>query len=299
MPAITAVIVTHNRLSLLKEAIQAVREQTYAIKQLIVVDNSSTDGTAKWLAGETDLIVRVQPNEGGSGGFSTGINMACETGAEYIWVMDDDTICRPDTLERLVEKLTIPGEPIGFVGSKSIWTDGSPHLMNLPAIKPSFNDRVPFNRFDGQGLLLIETSSFVSLLLNTVAVKAVGLPYREFFIWGDDQEYTRRITKSGYLGFYCADSVVLHKTPVNYFPDFYRDTPANLWKHHHGFRNEFFMVKKTKGLSYFLAWLPIKVLYTTYRLFRSRDRDRFRFARTLWSSARKSLFFNPPIRHVQ
>ena len=103
--------------------------------------------------------------------------------------------------------------------------------MNLPAILPSFNRSIPFNFYDSDGLLLIETCSFVSLLINVKAVKQVGLPYKEFCIWGDDQEYTRRITKASYLGLYCIDSIVLHKTPVNYFPDFYRDTSANICKH--------------------------------------------------------------------
>lgn len=295
---VAAVIVTYNRFNLLQETVEAVRRQTFATHQIIVIDNSSTDGSGEWLDQQTDLKVIHQANSGGSGGFHTGLNLAAQTECDWAWVMDDDTISKPDTLMNLVDKIAAIDEKIGFLSSKSIWTDGQPHYMNIPAITPSFNRVIPFNKYDDKGLLLVETSSFVSMLINLTAVKQLGLPYKEFFIWGDDQEYSGRLTKSGYLGLYCPDSIVLHKTPVNYFPDFYRDTPNNLWKHAHGFRNEFFMVKKNKGIVYYAFWLGAKVAYTSYKLIRIRNADRPKFIGTLLNSAWKSVFFNPKIDNV-
>lgn len=298
--SVAAVIVTYNRFELLKEAVAAVRSQSHAISHLIVVNNKSTDGTTEWLDLQTDLNVVHQSNEnGGSGGFFSGIKLAEQLGCQWIWVMDDDTISRPNTLEKLMEKLNVVPHQIGFIGSKSIWKDDSPHLMNIPAISPSFNKQIAFNLFDQHQLILTETTSFVSILINANAVRAVGLPYKEFFIWGDDQEYTRRITKAGFLGFYCIDSVVLHKTGINYFPDFYRDTVPNLWKHNYGFRNEFFMMKKNKGMLFFLAWLPIKVIYTSYKIIKIRNENRLQFIGILINSAWRSIFFRPQMEKVQ
>ena len=295
---IIAVIVTNNRLELLKEAIAAVMNQTYGVKEIIVVNNDSNDGTTEWLAKQTGLNVINQENTGGSGGFYSGIAAAINHSPDWVWVMDDDTICRENTLQILAGKISQVKEPIGFIGSKCVWKDGSPHLMNLPAITPSFNRKVPFNKYDDKNLLLTETSSFVSLLINARAIKDVGLPYKEFFIWGDDQEYTRRITKSGYLGLYCMQSVVLHKTGINYFPDFYHDTPSNLWKHNYGFRNEFFMVKKNRGFVFFMFWLITKVVYTSLRIIMIRKDHRFKFIAILLNSAWRSIFFSPKIAAV-
>ena len=298
MLKIIAVVVTYNRLELLKEVMQALKSQEYFLHAIVVVNNGSTDGTREWLNAQDNIITRHQANSGGSGGFYTGIEHATRIGAEYIWVMDDDTICRPESLRILVDILSKVKSDIGFIGSKCIWTDGSPHYMNIPDIKPTFNKRIPFNIYDEHNILLTESSSFVSLLISADAVRKVGLPYREFFIWGDDQEYTRRITKAGYLGLYCINSIVLHKTPVNYFPDFYRDTVKNLWKHKHGFRNEFFMVKKNKGILYFSLWLTMKVGYTSMKIIRIRKTDRAIFIKTLLNSAWRSIFFNPKIDTV-
>ncbi|WP_129715962.1 glycosyltransferase family 2 protein [Pedobacter sp. SYP-B3415] len=295
---IVAVLVTNNRLELLKEALAALRQQVYPLHQIIVINNGSTDGTGTWLNTQTDIVVKYQANSGGSGGFYTGIEMASQLGADWIWLMDDDTICKPDTLEKLVEKLLLVDAEVGFIGSKCIWKDEKPHMMNVPAIKPSFNGSVPFNTFDDINVLLIETCSFVSLLISTKAVKEVGLPYKEFFIWGDDQEYTRRISAAGYVGLYCSDSIALHKTGVNYFPDFYNDSVNNLWKHKYGFRNEFFMIKKNKGFAYFIFWLAAKVGYTSLKLIKKRTDNRLRFISVLCSSAWDSIFFNPKIHRI-
>jgi GT2 family glycosyltransferase len=189
-------------------------------------------------------------------------------------------------------------EPVGFISSKCVWIDGSPHLMNIPAITPSFNGTIAFNNFDKNKLLLVENSSFVSVLINVDAVKQLGLPYKEFFIWGDDQEYTRRITNAGYLGLYCSDSVVLHKTPTNYFPDFYHDNVNNLWKHKHGFRNEFFIVKRSRGFFFYIFWLMGKLGYTSYKLLRIRKDSQLKFIAVLLSSGWQSVTFNPRIDKI-
>ncbi len=292
---IIAVVVTYNRFALLTEAIAALQNQTAALKQIVVIDNGSTDDTAGWLDAQPNISVIHQANSGGAGGFYTGIKQAAVMGADFIWVMDDDTICEPTTLERLLEKIDVIDKPVGFIGSRCNWKDGNPHLMNIPLIKPLFNDNIPFNLYDHHQLILTESSSFVSILINCEAVRKVGLPYKEFFIWGDDQEYTRRITKYGYVGFYCSTSIVLHKTPENSFTDFYNDSVKNIWKHRHGFRNEFFLVKKNKGLIFFFCWLPVKVMYASFKILKITKHDPAKFLRALWGAAWESIFFSPKI----
>ena len=47
---VATVVVTYNRLSYLKNLIESLRQQTYTDNHIIVINNSSTDGTAEWLA---------------------------------------------------------------------------------------------------------------------------------------------------------------------------------------------------------------------------------------------------------
>nr|MDQ5807787.1 glycosyltransferase [Actinomycetota bacterium] len=100
---IWAVIVTRDRLALLEQCLEAVRAQARRPDRVLVVDNASSDGTAAWLAEQDDVeVLRLEENVGGAGGFHAGLERAHREGAEWMWLMDDDTIPRPDALEALL-----------------------------------------------------------------------------------------------------------------------------------------------------------------------------------------------------
>jgi GT2 family glycosyltransferase len=78
MIKVNCVIVTCNRLSLLKECISAVLSQTFSVYKIIVVNNASTDGTADYLKSldkqKLELITCAK-NTGGAGGFNRGMKV--------------------------------------------------------------------------------------------------------------------------------------------------------------------------------------------------------------------------------
>ena len=99
---VIAVVVTYNRLELLKRNLSCLRRQTVPLTTLVVVDNGSTDGTGAWLDEQEDVKTIHQTNVGGAGGFYTGMEYARLADADWIWCMDDDVFPRPDCLEQLL-----------------------------------------------------------------------------------------------------------------------------------------------------------------------------------------------------
>ena len=93
---INCVVVTYNRLDLLKECLKALEEQTFRIHKIFIINNHSTDQTATYLENLKENpnydITNLPENIGGAGGFSEGIKRAAMDGCDWIWVMDDDTI---------------------------------------------------------------------------------------------------------------------------------------------------------------------------------------------------------------
>jgi len=252
---VVCVIVTYNRLPLLKEAIAAVKSQTYQISRIVVVNNASTDGTEEFLSflssqDKRFLIVNMERNTGGSGGFSEGIKRAAHMRPDWIWVMDDDTIPHVDALERMMPYTT--DERIGYLCGKVVWTDGSVHMMNRPCA------------FDGKGaeetglykgngdVFRIRYASFVSLLIKGCVPYKVGLPYKEFFIWGDDREYTTRIHQQGWLAYCVPASVAVHKTKTNYVSSLSVIPASVAWKLYYDMRNNTFLKRKRKNCVLFL-----------------------------------------------
>ena len=292
---IIALIVTHNRLSLLKEAVAALQQQTI-VPEILVVNNGSTDGTAEWLHSQ-QLTIITQTNLGASGGFYTGIRAAYEKGADWVWVMDDDTIPHASALEKLLhsaksiqEDITAP--PLGFLVSKAIWTDGTPHWMNLPEIRHVVNGN-PFCAYDQHGIFLVHSASFVSVFLSREAIQRCGYPIREFFIWADDTEFTTRITRAGLLGGYVPSSVVLHKTATNYSADLYSARPAEATKHFYGIRNKLYCRRIWKGEFSFWSNILKNLIVLPFRICKKRKDHRWLFVRINWKATWAAVGFKP------
>lgn len=204
MESIAAVVVTYNRKELLKKCITHLQNQTQKL-DILVIDNASTDGTQNLFVNDMDNVkyFNTGKNLGGAGGFSYGIKKAVEMGYDYLWILDDDTLPTPKALEQFLVKAKELNNNFGFLSSKVLWKDDSICNMNIQKITKWKR----MNDFDSEQS--IEYASFVSLFLKSDVVSKVGLPYKEFFIWADDWEYTRRISKQ-FKSYYIPTSVVHH-----------------------------------------------------------------------------------------
>jgi len=98
---VAAVVVTFNRLELLKQCLRSLRNQTRKPDEIFVINNNSSDGTAEWLSHQADLTVITQKNSGSAGGQHTGIKTAYEKGFEWCWCIDDDCIAKENALQKL------------------------------------------------------------------------------------------------------------------------------------------------------------------------------------------------------
>ena len=101
------IVVTYNRIDLLKENIKALQKQSYIHHDIMIIDNASTDGTKEMVKNINDTRIKyynTMENLGGAGGFAYGIKKAMELGYNYAWIMDDDSIPEPDALNSLIKK---------------------------------------------------------------------------------------------------------------------------------------------------------------------------------------------------
>lgn len=125
---IDVVVVTYNRLPLLKECLESLLGQRENLSGIFVIDNHSTDGTTEYLAKIDDSLVKattLSDNIGGAAGFEYGVNLATVEGnGDYIWIMDDDTIPNIGASSALIKKARLLNNEFGFLCSNVRWTDG-------------------------------------------------------------------------------------------------------------------------------------------------------------------------------
>lgn len=298
---ITAVVVTYNRLTLLQECVHALRQQTRKPDSIVVINHSSTDGTEEWLAQQTDITTITQPNGGATPGFIRGLHHGYTHGADWVWLMDDDTIANPSALEALVAAIDVTGsagEPFGFFASQVLWTDGAVHQRNLTKPNPHFKGKQPAEWYLRRHLEPIFTSTFVSLLVSREAIRRFGLPLRDFFIWYDDSEYTYRIAKGGMPGALVTSSQVVHKTPDNIISNFFTDHTHNLWKYRHGIRNELYVRKHYRSYGSYVRNVARRFIVWPFKIAASRKADRWLFIKTAWHSTWEALWFRPEREEV-
>lgn len=204
---IAAVVVTFNRLELLKKCIESLRNQTHKLDEIIVINNSSTDGTLDWLNEQNDLKVITQENSGSAGGQFTGIKTAYEKGYDWIWCFDDDCFAEFRSLETLLKhnqdsKIVLNS----VVLSNDRLVDGKMAF----AIYDKSKDKVyrSLNEFEND--LIPSANFFNATLLNRYIVQQVGLPQKKMFIRGEEYEYMLRIENAGFKVYTVKNSKVFH-----------------------------------------------------------------------------------------
>lgn len=258
---VVAVVVTYQRKALLKECLEALRKQ-HKLSAIVVVDNASTDGTDEYIKkladGSQIIYINTGENIGGAGGFNLGIKEAAKLNCDHIWLMDDDCIVGEHTLDGLLNCAERLNGDFGFLSSAVQWIDGSVCRMNVQrsSIACEIND------FKKQGQS-IKFASFVSLFLNIKAVYACGLPIKEFFIWGDDWEYTSRISKK-FKNYFVPESVVTHKSFDNAGSDIVADSSDRIGRYFYAYRNEKYLFDRL-GLAGRLYYF-LKVQYHRLKL---------------------------------
>lgn len=237
------IIVTYNRLALLKECVSCVLAQTEPFSNICIVDNHSSDGTADWLKtiqspvqAETDScsgpffdICRLDENIGGAGGFSYGIKRLAATDCDWLLIIDDDAMIAPDYVAEL-KKAVLTHDYLVYSGT--VTTKGAidtSHRRFLKCPTFMFYEPVPETAY-GTPSFEYDISTFCGLMVKTSLVREIGFPKTEYFIWFDDTEYCMRFhSQSRILNVNTA--VLNHRTAPP------GDAPMVSWKNYYGFRN--------------------------------------------------------------
>lgn len=296
MNKVAAVVVTYNRKELLKECIEALKASTCSV-DVIIVDNNSTDGTKEYIAdliGKDVIYKRLKKNLGGAGGFSAGMKYAVKKGYEYVWIMDDDTIVKEDTLEVLLKAKDELSDDFGFISSSVKWIDGSDCKMNRQTYKNVIDDFEKDNI--GKGLYPVKAATFVSLLFSSKAIKQVGLPLKEYFIWGDDKEYTLRMSNE-FACYNVVDSQVVHKMNNNEGSNITKDDIGRIDRYYYAYRNDF-ATARSQGIKDLLIYMAGFML-NAVRIILFAPSNKSKRLGIMLKGLKDGIAFRPRVRYVK
>jgi GT2 family glycosyltransferase len=308
---IVAIVVTYNRKELLYQCLSALVNQTTPLDAIYIIDNASTDGTSEYLVDNgfipetldpvkniltkkrvqlrkfTDktteiCYIRLSENLGGAGGFQEGVKRAYDAGFDWLWLMDDDAEPKRDCLEKLIKEiyerkmvavcpLIVGISPTGeeiiqtyhhklirkSIFLKQEWLNCTDHVLN-------------------DGVTRIDANAFVGPLIHRNVITDIGFPDKDYFIMGDDTEYTYRISNKYSL--YLAPKAVIKHKDENVLTEFGRIPLSLYWKQYYRIRNIiYFESNYNSKLTAFLISLYIVIRQSLGIILNKEEKMTFRF----------------------
>jgi N-acetylglucosaminyl-diphospho-decaprenol L-rhamnosyltransferase len=231
------IIVSWNTKDYLRRCLKTVfaSEGPTTIK-VVVVDNSSADGSAEMVRDEFPEAVLISGH--GNVGYPAGNNLGlCALGHDntgpapdaprYSLLLNPDTELPPDALANVVEYMDAHSE-IGIIGPRLVLPDGTLDRAcrrSLPTPEVAmwrmigFSKLFPksrrFGRYNMTYLDEHETTEVGSLvgafmMLRREAIERVGLMDEQFFMYGEDLDWCKRVAEAGWKIVYYPEVTVLH-----------------------------------------------------------------------------------------
>jgi GT2 family glycosyltransferase len=176
------------------------------------VDNgSANDSVARIRAARPDiLLLENSKNLGFAGGNNVGIRHALTHGAEYVWLLNNDTEPAPGALGALVEK-AMSERNIGAVASICYFADAPSRVQAWAGAR--VNLWIGYSRLSTEPRPddWFHTLNGASMLISRTAIEDTGLLDEGFFLYWEDTEFCLRLRKKGWKIAAVPDSQVLHK----------------------------------------------------------------------------------------
>lgn len=288
---LVAVVVTYNRLENLKKTLASLLRAKDALSAIVVVDNASTDGTARWLSDQSKErlhVIHTETNLGGAGGFELGMRYAAtELKAAWIVVMDDDAYPVPGSLERFVSQDRTAADAWA---AAVYYPNGTICDMNRPWINPLASIKgfvrtllkgrngfhLSQDDYQASDHRPIDGGSFVGLFVSARAVDRIGFPDRSLFLYGDDVLYTLSLSQAGGRILFDPALVFEHDCATLNQTQNGRITP--LWKVYYFHRNQTLVYARAAGPVLFWPIIALKA-FTWFRrakLYDAEDRAQYR-----------------------
>lgn len=265
---IAVIIVNYNVEFFLEQCLNSVQKALENVSgQVFVIDNNSIDGSVEMVERKFPQfnLIANKDNKGFSKANNQGILL---TDAEYILLLNPDTVVEEDTFSKVIEYMDVHpktgGLGVRMLDGKGQFLPESKRGLPSPAVafykifglSKLFPKSKKFGQYHAGHLSEFETNeidilSGAFMLMRKEAIDKVGLLDEAFFMYGEDIDLSYRIQKGGYNNVYFPETRIIHykgestkKSSVNYVFVFYKAMIIFAKKH--------FSQKNAKLFSFFI-----------------------------------------------
>ena len=216
LPNIVAILLNLNNYPDTYDCLQSLAQVKYSHLRIIVVDNGSSDDSFLLLQRNFPDVetLRSDTNLGFTGGNNFGIARALQRNADYVLLLNNDTLVDTDFLLPLVR--VAEAEPnIGIVGPTILYAS-DPHRIWYAGGKARYGlcSHANTGELDRKQNTDAHETGFVSgcaMLIKAGVLRKLGLLDDRLFVYHEDTEFCFRARKAGYRCMYVPEARIWHK----------------------------------------------------------------------------------------
>ena len=184
--------------------------------KIVLIDNKSTDDSIdkleKWIQNQKELssnliFITSSENNGYAAGNNIGIKyVESQEDAEFIWILNNDTLIKADILENLLNCYkNLENENIALLGSKILNEDFSMQSIGY------LNSKYTEDEIKSKSSIEVEHISGCSIFLRADKIKEIGYIPEEYFLYYEETDWMKSIKQKGFKIFTCLSSALVHK----------------------------------------------------------------------------------------
>jgi GT2 family glycosyltransferase len=224
-PFVFSIILNTNRREDTLECLASLGQNKYKNHQVIVLDNQSTDGSVQAIRANFPevQIIGLSENLGYAGNNNVGIKAALEQGADWVWVLNEDTVIDKDCLAQLID-VGRSDTNIGIVGPM-VYHHDEPNIIQSGGGKMSRywqGYHIATNEMDNGQLTEPHEVDWIvgcAILLRRAVIEEVGMLDARFFYFWEETEWCLRAGKAGWRIVHVPQAKLWHKgVQRNYSP---------------------------------------------------------------------------------
>ena len=212
-PRLICVIVNWNGWPDTLDCLDSLRVQTYPNLTVIVVDNGSSNDSAQRIRDAHPWVTLLQlpANLGFPGGCNAGTRLAHTMGADYIWLLNNDTSCPPDTASAIM-RAALAHPEAGAIGCVLYYTHNPTQVQAWGGGRIRLSSGFVSHFYSPASFAPPNTFfTGASLTLPRHICESVGIFYEGFFMYCDDSDLCLRIHRAGHPLVIASDTAILHK----------------------------------------------------------------------------------------
>jgi len=278
-PLVAVVLLSWNGCEDTLACLRSLAHAGYERLHLLVVDNASSDGSAEAVAREfPDVeLLRNHANLGYAGGMNVGIRRALELGADYVLLLNNDTVVEPGFLSPLLEEAE-RSPSAGALCPKILYADSGLVWYAGADFDPrrGYNGRITGNREPSErhaSVHATDRAAGAAMLVPRAALEQVGLLDEPLFAYGEDASWSLRARAAGLTLLVVPASVVHHRVSAASGGESSPDTI------YYSTRNLLTVCEREAALGPFATWRRRGVLVGAHLAQAARSRRRVEGAR--------------------